>query len=554
MLKALDALDGDETITPLGQVLADLPIDAVLGKMLIMSSVFHLVEQIIIIAASMSVQSPFIRLPRNANPDITKESSRSWCKRHGVEEQRLYEIAKLKRQFEKILNDFQPGLMAEIEASRLSLQMLETDRDQKRQRLRKEKMSQRQPKRRKLLNMTSIDEENMEDVLDSSTDIRDLEFSLANNIEDLRNRSRVALSKDAVNLIKLIICSGLYPQFAFPDEHNPYRKSNEIVFHTQAKRFLSPHPSSVFASHPDWIQGTGENVRRNDLDLLKDMRHEILCYLQLLETNKPYIVNLLQVPGVHSLLLLSKSIDINEDCSVVVFDRYYMLSFRTIPVAEHVLTLAHRLRSVWSVLTNQRVQMGIQFSDKTSVDDKVWVSDEELEKLPSVIQKIIKSEFEIKQRHAQMSGSLDKRQYQMEIESLCGELSQFMETVISADFRLAKSTELLKMYQVRKAEGQDPELPTTWDPKLVNRRGIRITDYMWYRAINLESSASSIPEPEVHVPHNVPMYWGCRSCETTFSFTRREILEHVANCKVRSTAADEVEASCVDPAHIDEDG
>ena len=80
------------------------------------------------------------------------------------------------------------------------------------------------------------------------------------------------------------------------------------------------------------------------------------------------------------------SVDINEDCSVVIFDRYYMLSFRTIPVAEHVLTLAHRLRTVWSVLTNQRVQMGIQFSDQTFVDDKVWVSDEELEKLPSVIQ------------------------------------------------------------------------------------------------------------------------------------------------------------------------
>lgn len=114
------------------------------------------------------------------------------------------------------------------------------------------------------------------------------------------------------------------------------------------------------------------------------------------------------------------SVDINEDCSVVIFDRYYMLSFRTIPVAEHVLTLAHRLRTVWSVLTNQRVQMGIQFSDQTSVDDKVWVSDEELEKLPSVIQKIVKSEIEIRQAHTQAPGPLDKRQYQMEIERLCG--------------------------------------------------------------------------------------------------------------------------------------
>ncbi|KAH8551200.1 hypothetical protein BGW37DRAFT_495169 [Umbelopsis sp. PMI_123] len=433
--------------------------------------------------------------------------------------------------------------MDELEATRLSHQMLETDREEKRRRLRKEKMTQHQPKRRKLLEMTTVDEESMEDVLDSTTDIRDLEFSLANSIEDLRSRSRVALSNDTVNLIKLIICSGLYPQFAFPDEHNPYRKSNELVFHTQAKRFLSLHPSSVFASHPDWVQGTGENVRRDDLDLLKDMRHEILCYLQLLETNKPYIVNLLRVPGVHSLLLLSKSIDINEDCTVIVFDRYYMLSFRTIPVAEHVLTLAHRLRTVWSVLTNQRVQMGVQLSERVPTDDNIRISEKDLEKLPRVIQNMFETETSIRQRHAEAPGPLDKRQYQMEVESLCSELSQFMGTVMSADFRLAKSTELLKMYQVRKAEGQDPDLPTTWDPKLVTRSGIRVTDYMWYRAINSESSASSIPEPEAKVSHNVPMYWGCRSCETTFSFTRKEILEHVANCKTGSTSINEPEGT-----------
>lgn len=38
-------------------------------------------------------------------------------------------------------------------------------------------------------------------------------------------------------------------------------------------------------------------VKTDDLDLMTDMRHEVLCYLQLLETNKPYIVNLLRVPG-----------------------------------------------------------------------------------------------------------------------------------------------------------------------------------------------------------------------------------------------------------------
>lgn len=33
-----------------------------------------------------------------------KESSRRWCKRHGLQEQRLYEITKLRRQFEELLD------------------------------------------------------------------------------------------------------------------------------------------------------------------------------------------------------------------------------------------------------------------------------------------------------------------------------------------------------------------------------------------------------------------------------------------------------------------
>lgn len=40
--------------------------------------------------------------------------------------------------------------------------MLETDRAEKRNLLRKEKRSQRQPKRRRLLEMSTVEEENME--------------------------------------------------------------------------------------------------------------------------------------------------------------------------------------------------------------------------------------------------------------------------------------------------------------------------------------------------------------------------------------------------------
>lgn len=63
------------------------------------------------------------------------------------------------------------------------------------------------------------------------TDIRDLEFSMANDLNWLKSKATALTNKD-IDIIKLIICSSLYPQLAIGDEHNPYRKSNEIVFHT----------------------------------------------------------------------------------------------------------------------------------------------------------------------------------------------------------------------------------------------------------------------------------------------------------------------------------
>lgn len=68
-------------------------------------------------------------------------------------------------------------------------------------------------------------------------DIRDLEFTLMNNVKALQSRS-ASLSDHEIELIKLVICSSLYPQLAIGDEHNVYRKSNEIVFNTPSKSIL----------------------------------------------------------------------------------------------------------------------------------------------------------------------------------------------------------------------------------------------------------------------------------------------------------------------------
>jgi len=44
--------------------------------------------------------------------------------------------------------------------------------------------------------------------------------------------SRMHSQKDN-QLLKLIICSGLYPQIAIPDEFNSFKKDSDQIFHTK---------------------------------------------------------------------------------------------------------------------------------------------------------------------------------------------------------------------------------------------------------------------------------------------------------------------------------
>ncbi|KAI9315979.1 P-loop containing nucleoside triphosphate hydrolase protein [Dichotomocladium elegans] len=533
-LKNLGALDNDENITGLGSVLSNLPVDAVIGKMLLMATVFNLVDPVITIAASLSVQSPFIRLSPDTNSDILRNrrvldsqhgdpitllnlwqqwleakadrrtSSRKWCARHGVGEHRLYEIAKMKRQFEKVLNDFQPGL----------LQYLADDRDvedqkayqSKRDMIKREKYEQRSSKRRRMLNVEYEGQEDWQSKNlsfagndrgcltscsaylvendNSTADIRDLEFSIANNLKDLRERA-AALSERDISLIKLIVCSAFYPQLAIGDEHNPYRNSNEIVFHTPVKNFISIHPTSVIAAHPDWVQGLGENVRKDDLAVEQALHHQLLCYLHLLETNKPYLLGITRVPGIHTLLLLAKTIDTNADCSVLVFDSYYMAQFRTSQVAEYVLYQSHKLRMIWQRLLNQRINRGLGEMDQNR--QETIFTPNSVESMPKAIRQILEEHKRLNDEdtNTDMWTPAVEADFQTEVRQLAEQLTEALETAISAEFRVAKASELIKMvfihsiifesivrllngiqYPKYKAPiNEDNGIPRSWNPK-----------------------------------------------------------------------------------------
>lgn len=111
-LKDQGALSFAEQLTPLGKILANLPVDVSVGKMLTMGCLFLQVEAVLSVAAAISVQSPFVNnsqrdmeivtLRQNLLSDIGDpftllnvyrewlevkdegENTRKWCKKRGT--------------------------------------------------------------------------------------------------------------------------------------------------------------------------------------------------------------------------------------------------------------------------------------------------------------------------------------------------------------------------------------------------------------------------------------------------------------------------------------
>ena len=127
-------------LTILGKIIADLPLDVLVAKLLIYSTLFNQVEVALTIAAGMSVQSPFTNRSWNDHECLKNreslvsdrgdlftliniyrawlkvrqsgENSKRWCQDRGLEEARLYEIVKVRHQLKNILagaNLIDPG-------------------------------------------------------------------------------------------------------------------------------------------------------------------------------------------------------------------------------------------------------------------------------------------------------------------------------------------------------------------------------------------------------------------------------------------------------------
>ncbi|XP_054039855.1 probable ATP-dependent RNA helicase DHX34 isoform X1 [Rissa tridactyla] len=345
-LRDQGALDEAEDLTPIGNLLAQLPVDVVVGKMLVLGALFGLAEPTLTVAAALSVQSPFLR-SAHPNPDCAtarrplesphgdpltllnifnewvqvkserSSSSRKWCRRRGLEEHRLYEAANLRRQFQELLRDHQ---LLEEGSSQPSDSYSRQSRHRERRELHRlwRSHAETEGRKRKVLRLqdgadaSSGEEEEgggNREKGERSIDIQDVKFKLRHNVEELQAVSSSVLSSSQLALLKLVLCRGLYPQLAMPDQLNSGRKDSDQIFHTKTKQGVVLHPTCVFATSPELLHAKEGPERGGTKDPAEGLshRHQLLAFVSLLETNKPYLVNCVRVPALQVSSLLPSS-------------------------------------------------------------------------------------------------------------------------------------------------------------------------------------------------------------------------------------------------------
>ncbi|CAD5124250.1 DgyrCDS12547 [Dimorphilus gyrociliatus] len=518
-LKEQKALTENDVLTPIGQMLSQLPVDVVMGKMLIMGSIFRMIDPVLTVAAALSIQSPFTSRAHTdleateARKDLESDhgdpfvllnlydawleikaegsQTKKWCKRRGLEEQRFYELSKLRKQFQQLLQDHQ--LMPK-DISESNEYMTADERKKKhaeRRMLHKLKRKEQQSSRKRKILKLEDDRyelsENEGDKDENSGDIRDIEFRLTHNLDKLQSssaRKRKLTARD-YNLLKIIISSGLYPQMAIADNHNNFKPNSEQAFHTKNKQFVLLHPTGTFSSNPEVLQLKHHDIKKglNKKDLYSNS-HQLLAYVSLLETTKPYLMGTMRVPALQTLLLFASSIDTNSNCSRILCDGWMELKIEDVSAAQKLVTNVVALRNTWLKL----IQMKL---------DDAWNKTEQ----DTIVYRKMKKLQEI----------------------LTEKLGDFLSCDISYCIRRVFVAELKISY--RGPEEDFSDINTENKPIHPLKGGIRVNDY-WTHACLLEDSNSSADLTRSYMKN----LWTCPSCNHDFAFNVLQRVSHEEDC------------------------
>ena len=108
------------------------------------------------------------------------------------------------------------------------------------------------------------------------------------------------------------ICTGLFPQIAISDPANTDRPLNEQQYMINSTNGLYLSPECILSAI-DTAELTG-----------------LMCYNTLIDTQRPYLSGVTQLPQLPTLLLFSTHIDTNSDGSMLLFDHWLLAEVQSI--------------------------------------------------------------------------------------------------------------------------------------------------------------------------------------------------------------------------------
>lgn len=308
----------------------------------------------------------------------------------------------------------------------------------------------------------------------------------------------------------MVLSTLLIFQMAVPDESNPWRRSSDMTFHSKEKQFLCLHPTSVYSARPELL--TQDHTETNErIEGRQGTTKELLAYVSLLETNKPYLMNSMRVPVLQTILLFASNLDTNSDCTRVICDGWIELAFKDSTKAQQLLSDVIKLRNSWDKLLELRLIT-------------------------------VESNRE-NHRYSDQISSLQRR--------LSRKLAEFIDSKIQYSYRRVSSTETAYLYVTSlpsESEVKDSEETTAvsdvsgdlgsaditskWLPlddgvPHPTKGGLRVTDYMTYGCVRDDLSVAVAKGQAEYLRE----HYHCQLCGEHLICNILERLQHDKACQ-----------------------
>ncbi|KAJ4833074.1 hypothetical protein Tsubulata_001048 [Turnera subulata] len=348
LLYEVGAVEGDEQLTPLGHHLAKLPVDVLVGKMMLYGAIFGCLSPILSISAFLSYKSPFV-YPKDERQNVeraklmllTDKRDGSDAVNDGDRQSDHLVMMVAYRKWENILHE--KGVKAAQQFCNsyfLSNSVMNMIRDMRIQfgTLLADIGLINLPKNHQIVGRRK---ENLDRWLSDN--------SQSFNMYSHHSSIVKTVSED---ILQAILCAGLYPNVAATEQGI-----------TTALNSLKQSSLPV-KGHPVWFDGRREvHIHPSSINSnTKTFQHPFLVFLEKVETNRVFLRDT-TVISPFSILLFGGSINVQHQTGLVIVDGWLKL---TAPAQSAVLF--KELRSTLHSLLRELIRKP---KDTPIVDDEV---------------------------------------------------------------------------------------------------------------------------------------------------------------------------------------